>query len=175
MTESMESGLITQEAPVPGVNEEFNQYMEYYMQLIRMKSEGNVLIVEDDVDCRLFIENAIRKFSSKICCLTAASEQQALKILNLIPCDLIIADYFLDGPGTGLDLCRKVHSRFPDAKCLMISGMTFYKYKDLALKSEVQPDFMEKPLSPGSIEKYLASFFEKIDFSNRDNSGRADH
>lgn len=164
MTDLMPSGLIREEAPIPNVNEEFNQYMEYYMQLIRIKSEGNVLVVEDDPMCKKFIEHAIHKFSPKIHLLTASSGKEALKVLSNTSCDLIIADYFLEGPDTGLELCRQVRALYPKVKCLMISGMTFYEYKELALNSEIQPEFMEKPLSKNSIDKYLTSFFEKINF-----------
>lgn len=164
MTDLLATGLIRSEEPIPSVNEEFNQYMDYYMQLIRIKSEGNVLVVEDDPMCKLFIEHSIRKFSPKIHLLTASSGEEALEILKTTACELLIADYFLEGSETGLELCREAHALYPKMKCLMISGMTFYQYKELALNSEIQPEFMEKPLSKASIDKYLTSFFEEINF-----------
>jgi YesN/AraC family two-component response regulator len=155
------SGLINQEKSTPNVNAEFNEYMEYYTHLIQLKSTGSILIVEDDPMCRWIIENAIKEYNPKIKRLTAASAAEALSILRTTPCDLVISDYFLEGAETGLDLCQKIHTLSPHSKCIMISSMTFFQYQKMAENAKLQPQFMEKPVSSGSIKKYLISFFEE--------------
>lgn len=153
--------LISEEANLTGVNDEFNQYLEYYMDQIRMKSKGCVLIVEDDIFCRMIIESAVREYSMDIQIVTAASELEALEILKTSRCDLVISDYYLEGTGTGLDLCKEILSLYPHIKCLMMSSMNFPQYKEVVAASKATPEFMEKPIKPSLIKKYLTSFFEE--------------
>lgn len=153
--------LISEENSLNSVNEEFNQYLEYYMDLIRMKSKGRVLIVEDDIFCRMIIEMAVREYSKDIRIVTAVSEVEALESLKTQPCDLVISDYYLEGSGTGLDLCHKILDTFPDTKCLMMSSMNFPQYKEVAANTDTPLEFMEKPIKPSLIKKYLTSFFEE--------------
>lgn len=154
--------LISEEIGLMGVNDEFNQYVEYYMESIRMKSKGVVLIVEDDLFFRHIVENAIKEYSRDITIHTSASVAGALKILEMTPIDLVISDYYLEGTGTGLELCRKVLSTYSKTKCVMMSNMGFYKYKEVAAESDATPEFMEKPITPSLIKKYLTSFFEDL-------------
>ncbi|MBL7558144.1 MAG: response regulator [Bdellovibrionaceae bacterium] len=154
--------LISEE--VSGVNDEFNQYMEYYMDMIRMKSKGCVLIVEDDEFCRFIIENSVKEYSRDIKIITSASVNVALEILKDNPCDLVIADYYLEGEGNGLDLCHKIVSLYPKTKCLMMSSMNFPQYQKVVAKADTSPEFMEKPIKPSLIKKYLTSFFEDLYF-----------
>ena len=163
-TEPRSPQLISEEKDLSSVNEEFNQYLEYYMDLIRMKSKGCVLVVEDDVFCRMIIENAIREYSRDIKIITASSEEEALNILKSTPCDLVVSDYYLEGSGTGLDLCRKVIAMYPKTKCLMMSSMNFPQYQEVVAKTDTSPEFMEKPIKPSLIKKYLTSFFEELYF-----------
>lgn len=154
--------LISEE--VSGVNDEFNQYMEYYMDMIRMKSKGCVLIVEDDEFCRYIIENSVKEYSRDIKIITCASVSGALEILKNSPCDLVISDYYLEGEGNGLDLCHKIVSLYPKTKCLMMSSMNFPQYQEVVAKADTTPEFMEKPIKPSLIKKYLTSFFEELYF-----------
>tara|TARA_B110001454_G_scaffold28073_1_gene27482 strand:+ start:84958 stop:85509 length:552 start_codon:yes stop_codon:yes gene_type:complete len=152
--------LISEE--VSGVNDEFNQYMEYYMDMIRMKSKGNVLIVEDDEFCRFIIENAVKEYSREISITTCASVENAVEILKSKPYDLVISDYYLEGSGNGLDLCHHVGTFYPKTKCLMMSSMNFPQYKEVVSKAGASPEFMEKPIKPSLIKKYLTSFFQDL-------------
>lgn len=154
--------LISEE--ISGVNDEFNQYMEYYMDLIRLKSKGCVLIVEDDEFCRMIIENAVKEYSKDIKIITCASVADALKILKTNPCDLVISDYYLEGDGNGLDLCHQIGSLYPKTKSLMMSSMNFPQYQEVVAKAKTTPEFMEKPIKPSLIKKYLTSFFEELYF-----------
>jgi DNA-binding NtrC family response regulator len=162
-TDATTPKLISEEPGLIGVNQEFNQYVEYYMHLISMKSKGHLLIVEDDLFCRKVVERAIREYSQDITIYSAESEYEALKILATCSCDIVISDYYLEGPVTGLELCRKIVSLYPKTKCVMMSNMGFYKYREVASSSlgpMVPPEFMEKPVSASLIKKYLTSFFE---------------
>jgi len=154
--------LISEE--ISGVNDEFNQYMEYYMDMIRMKSKGCVLIVEDDEFCRYIIENSVKEYSKDIKIFTCASVEVALAILKDNPCDLVISDYYLEGDDNGLELCHKIVGLYPKTKCLMMSSMNFPQYQKVVAKSDTTPEFMEKPIKPSLIKKYLTSFFEELYF-----------
>ena len=145
-TDQRSPQLISEEKDLNSVNDEFNQYLEYYMDQIRMKSKGCVLVVEDDIFCRMIIENAIKEYSHDIKIITASSEEEALSVLKNTPCDLVVSDYFLEGPGTGLDLCRKVISMYPKTKCLMMSSMNFPQYQEVVAKTDASPEFMESAL-----------------------------
>jgi CheY-like chemotaxis protein len=162
--QSITPQLISEE--VSGVNDEFNQYMEYYMDMIRMKSKGNVLIVEDDEFCLYIIENAVKEYSRDISIITCASVEAAVEILKQSPYDLVISDYYLEGNGNGLDLCHHIATEYPKTKCLMMSSMNFPQYQAVVSKAEASaqtsPEFMEKPIKPSLIKKYLTSFFEDL-------------
>lgn len=154
--------LISEELGLMSVNDEFNQYMEYYMESIRMKSKGVVLIVEDDLFCRQIVKNAVKEYSREIQILTAASMDEGLNVLKATPCDLVISDFYLEGTGTGLDLCRRVLTEYPKIQCVMMSNMGFFKYREVASATDRSPEFMEKPVSPSLIKKYLTTFFEDL-------------
>ncbi len=156
----MATGLIVEEKPIPSINEEFNQYSAYSLELIRAKSIGNVLIVEDDPLCAMFIEHVAREFSPKLKCFRAVSELEALSILKFVNFDLVISDHFIEGSKTGLDLCQKIHDIYPRIKCLIVSSMEFEKFQKISYESEIQPEFMKKPLSSAIIKKYLTTFFQ---------------
>ncbi len=153
--------LISEEIGLMSVNDEFNQYMEYYMESIRMKSKGVVLIVEDDLFCRHIIESAVKEYSRDIEIHTAASVVEGIAVLKDTPIDLVISDFYLEGEGTGLDLCRQVLATYPKTRCVMMSNMGFFKYREVA-STEASPEFMEKPVTPSLIKKYLTSFFEDL-------------
>jgi CheY-like chemotaxis protein len=166
-TEDRSSGepqLISEDATLGTVNDEYNQYVEYYMDMIRNKSKGTVLIVEDDFFCRAIMEKTVRDYSLDLKIITAVSEVAALEILKATPVDLVISDYYLEGPGTGLDLCKKVIANYPNTKCVMMSSMNFPQYAEVASKTPASPEFMEKPVKPSLIKKYLTSFFQDLYF-----------
>jgi CheY-like chemotaxis protein len=152
--------LITEE--VTGVNEEFNLYSEYYMDMVRIKSKGNILIVEDDEFCRMTTEKAVKEYGGEISITTCSSVEAALEALNNSPCDLVISDYYLEGNGNGLDLCQYVVRRYPKTKCVMMSSMNFPQYQEVVSKADTSPAFMEKPIKPSLIKKYLTSFFDDL-------------
>jgi response regulator of citrate/malate metabolism len=145
--------------PTEHVNPEFNQYMDYYIQLLRLDSKGKVLIVEDDPLSYKILERAVHEFSPHIKCLSATSAEQAWKIVNRTKIDAIIADYFLEGMGTGLDLCEQIQKEYSNIKCVIVSSLKIDQFQKISQRSPVHPDFLEKPVPAKSIKHYLLSIY----------------
>jgi DNA-binding NtrC family response regulator len=157
------SEVIDYDLLVKNQNAEFNQYMDYYLQLIRLEASHRVLVVEDDpINCR-FIEAAVNHFNPKIQCFSAATAKQALFILNSVPCDFVIADYFLEGDLTGLELCEEIQKNEAGIRCLIVSTLKFTQFRRIVQTSSAQPEFCEKPLSVTEIEKHLTHVFGEKD------------
>jgi response regulator of citrate/malate metabolism len=154
MTSHLFESQVTE--PTEHVNSEFNQYLDYYMQLLRVGSRGRILIVEDDFIAGRFLEKSVTEFSPHIKCFTATSMDEALKLCERIQFDVIISDYFLKGEGTGLDLCQEIQSKFPKVQCLIISRLKFYQYQEMSKYAKAPPDFVEKPIKDNTIRSYLS-------------------
>ena len=142
------------------INQEFNQYLDYFKELLKTEKGSKVLIIEDDPFMQLIIKDAVLDYNPDIHCFLASSKEEALALLEKVPCDLAISDYFINGIHTGLDLCNDIQFLYPGIKCLIISKMKSYEYQELARYSLLTaPEFIEKPVSKKTIKNYLSSLF----------------
>lgn len=135
------------------MNDEFNQYMDYYIRSI--KNYKKVLIVEDDALSFKVIQSFIKDYDDNVQCFYASNETDALDIINVFHCDLVIADYFIEGTKTGLDVCNRIQDDYPDIKCSIVSSLKYYQFQELLKYSQTEPVFFEKPISKNKILHFL--------------------
>ncbi|MBC7458691.1 MAG: response regulator [Bdellovibrionaceae bacterium] len=90
-----------------------------------------ILVVEDDTSMTVLLGKAILDIFSDAEIQWAASLEQAVTQLiqntdigEKVPYDLIIADIFLEGNGTGLDLWKVLGGTYPNIPFLMISSLS---------------------------------------------------
>jgi CheY-like chemotaxis protein len=119
--------------------------------LARPKS---VLVVEDDPWIRPVLEGVVASIDPRIRVDWFESAEEAIAALEARrrdpvqgPYDLIVADIFLDGPSTGLDLWRECEDRFRETPIVVISSLPKERFQLALEKDETSPPFLEKPFS----------------------------
>ena len=124
----------------------------------------NVLLLEDDLGCRLGI-SAILQFTGYHV-TEAATVPQALGFLNEVQrIDVFVTDVGL--PDTsGPDVALQAVNRHPELPVLLISGTPpdGWNSRDRSLFSQLQAyvvDFLEKPFLPAVLHQKLRSLLER--------------
>jgi DNA-binding NtrC family response regulator len=143
------------------MNEEFNHYSDYYLSLLNSFREKNVLIVEDDFSSSMVLEAKIASIQPKMNILLSCSAQGARDIIDRVRCDYVIADFFLEGEKTGLDLCYEIQRDRPEVQCVIVSKLASYKYQELAQHSRFPPPFIEKPVRVSQLKSFFSSLFNR--------------
>jgi len=92
---------------------------------------------------------------------TALNGQEALKIIDKDPPDIIITDIRMPEVG-GLELIETVSKKKPNIKFLVLSGYETYDYIRSAFKLGAV-DYLLKPISSDDLEYHLCSLIKKLD------------
>lgn len=118
----------------------------------------NVLVVEDDPYWQFKIENSLKDFDKDmhIECVSSAEQAEQKMAKNKIY-DVIIADHYLDGNETGLDLWKKCHDKMTHQTFLMISGIKEIDFRNMAPDKDLV--YLEKPLD---TEKFYGVLTEQM-------------
>jgi putative nucleotidyltransferase with HDIG domain len=104
------------------------------------KSNASVLIVDDDEAIRGLLSACLDR---SYCCATAASADEASKLLESNSFDLVLSDITMPG-FTGLEFCRYVQKTYPRTVVVMISAMTDIQYAIEAMRYGAF-DYVTKP------------------------------
>ncbi|MFN8944297.1 MAG: hypothetical protein ACK5WZ_06705 [Pseudobdellovibrionaceae bacterium] len=123
-----------------------------------------VLIVEDDISYRPMWEHVIYQTDPSIRVDWAQSEEQAEKLINQRmrnkhPYDLIIADFFLAGIKTGVDLWEKYGDW--SSHFIFVSGLPREKFDDLMSQDYGAPIYLQKPLRPKFCRELVAELLNE--------------
>lgn len=96
-----------------------------------------ILVIEDDKNMTVLLGRALLDMNSDIEIHWAVSLEQAVKQLiqntdieQKQPYDLVIADIFLEGNGTGLDFFKLMNETYPQIPFLVISSLAFDQVLD---------------------------------------------
>ncbi len=119
------------------------------------KDVKNILIIEDDSDLIEVLKILMRDVFPGATVQTASSIEDAIRLLSPVtsaknfnlPYDLVFADIFLKGNGTGLDILRLCRTVYPELHLLLSSAMPRSQLADLMKGEEVPLDYLEKPFS----------------------------
>jgi DNA-binding response OmpR family regulator len=108
-----------------------------------------VLIVEDTPDLGRLLVAAIATIGPEIKAEVMPSAEEAFMELTRHPADILVTDIRLPGM-SGTELIRKVHTRFPDMKIVVMTGLSDPVYRDETLKAGADV-FFTKPLEMGEF------------------------
>ncbi len=119
----------------------------------KAKTNSRVLIVEDDLDLVTVLETVLQSIDRGIELDWATSAENAIIQLKnsnnnstIQNYDLIIADIFLDGESTGIDLWNKCHEFCIDVPIIIMSSLPTHKYFAALGQQAISPPFLTKPL-----------------------------
>lgn len=108
-------------------------------------SAPRILLVDDQRDILKLLHSTLNTLSHELEILEAPSGEEALLEASRSKVDLLVSDYRLPGI-TGVELMHKIRIRYPDARVILITGMTDRKARDDILNAGAAAVF-EKPIS----------------------------
>lgn len=112
-----------------------------------------LLIVDDEIDVREFAANFFRK--RKVDCITAASGEEALSILQKEKIDLVLLDIKMAGID-GLETLRRIKELDKNIRVIMVTGRkpeegeSFENCRQLGAL-----DYIHKPLELDELEQIV--------------------
>jgi response regulator of citrate/malate metabolism len=129
-----------------------------------------VLVIEDDMELTTILERVLRVIDSKVQIEWATSAEEATsKLVNRArhtkgpPYDLIVADIFLEGNETGLDLWKLCAQAFPDVPIVITSALPIDKYFTAIGQDMITPPFLAKPFTASECRQVFKGMFEYAD------------
>lgn len=141
------------------INSEFNEYLQYFLELQKIRASKKVLIVEDDPISLLGLRHIVKNFNPDIKCFLATTIEEAVDILDKEKCDLLIADYYLSPSETGLELWEWVREKYPAVEVVITSSIGIEKYKQIVQNFDFPPPFFDKPFSHEKFNGFLKEVF----------------
>jgi response regulator of citrate/malate metabolism len=134
-----------------------------FLSPIRAKSRTpRVLIVEDDLALTTVIDQVLYTIDPHIKCdWVTSAEQAAAKIKEMIsessdhPYDLILADIFLEGNKSGLELWEFCRDQFPDMPIVLTSALPVDKFLNSIGENMICPPYLPKPFHLGECRQVL--------------------
>ena len=131
----------------------FSKLSGVELQPSRVVQPKKILVVEDDKNMTVLLGKALLDASGDAEIHWATSLEQAVTNLiqntdinQKVPYDLVIADIFLEGNGTGLDFLKVINRTYPKIPFLVISSLAPEIVTE-ALSAEVKPNvtYLRKP------------------------------
>lgn len=128
-----------------------------------------ILVVEDDKNMTVLLGRALLEASSDVEIQWAASLEQAFTHLiqnadinQKIPYDLIIADIFLEGKGTGLDLFKVMSRTHPKVPFLVISSLSTGQVSEI-LEADKKENvmYLQKPFLFKACKEKIKGILEE--------------
>lgn len=108
-------------------------------------SVPRVLLVDDQRDILKLLHSTLDTLAHELEIIEAPSGEEALLEASRDKIDLLVSDYRLPGM-TGIELMHKVRVRYPDARVILVTGMTDRKARDEILNAGAAAVF-DKPIS----------------------------
>lgn len=120
-----------------------------------------ILVLEDDPTCLMILERIVLSIAPNAKIALIQDAEEALSMLrrgtkgSSGPFDLIIADVFLEGRKTGIDVWQAVQSLCPDTPLLVISSMSTPSFLASVGRDSISPPFLPKPLIIGEAKQVI--------------------
>ena len=126
-----------------------------------------VLLVEDSPESEDLVRRICETVDGNMRLKCVRTAEEAEKILEINPnYDLIIADHFLAGQTTGLDLWKTCQERFKQIPFMMTSSLTpkeFFNITDPIVDPDLEyPHFLPKPFHKEDCQKMIEWHLEVL-------------
>lgn len=112
-----------------------------------------ILIVDDEKKHRSGLIRLLYTMYPEDMLLEADSAEQALEIMSLLECEIVITDIRMPGMD-GMELVWRIRGEFPDTAVIILSGYGEFQYAKDAIKYGVS-DYLLKPVDIGEVKKCL--------------------
>lgn len=121
-----------------------------------------VVAVEDEP---MILDNLIKKIEAANSCFSvigsAQDGEEAMSVIESLKPDILFTDIKIPKLN-GLELIRKVRSKYPDIQIVIISGFGKFEYAQQAIKLGVS-DYLLKPVGMDSLQNILAQIKTRLD------------
>ncbi len=132
---------------------------------LELTSVNRILIVEDDVSLTNLLTGVLEEIAPNVSIDWATSGEEAEhyleregEVFGSSPYDLIIADIFLEGDITGLDIWKLCDRKYPDVNILVTSSLPIEKFVS-CLKNEYScPQYLPKPFTLTECKEAIGEF-----------------
>ena len=120
-------------------------------------SKGHVLVVDDDLAMREFLEQGLRSLGFSV--ETRMSGRAALECLQIADFDAVVTDLRMPAID-GHELCRQIANRHPDIPVLVITAFGSYETAVEAIRAGAY-DFLSKPVELDALAIGLTRAIER--------------
>lgn len=107
-----------------------------------------ILLVDDEVFILRALERLLRRVGYDV--YTAQSAMQALDVLAVTPCQVVISDYRMPAMN-GEQLLREIKRHYPNMVCLILSGFADFNAVISLLNAGVAFRFLQKPWDDSAL------------------------
>lgn len=135
--------------------------MEWFGELTDMsRNERKILVVEDDICLETIVSRILFEVDPNIEYTWVSSAEAAKDKLKRENFSMVLADLFLEGTETGLDLWQYCEEKYPELPVIIMSGMGVDKFFDLIGPSNITPTYIPKPFYPGECKQVIQSLLD---------------
>ncbi len=132
---------------------------------LKLATPTRVLIVEDDMSLTSLLTSVLESMSPNIGIDWATSGEEAEyylereeEVYGKCPYDLIIADIFLEGDVTGLDIWKLCDRKYPESNILVTSSLPIEKFVSCLKNEYACPQYLPKPFSLAECKEAISDF-----------------
>ncbi|MFW5887585.1 MAG: hypothetical protein ACOCUH_02185 [Bacteriovoracia bacterium] len=133
----------------------------------KINDKHKIMVVEDDKSLNFLFETALKSLADRVECEWFTSAEDAINSLlrmkmnnEEIDYALIVADIYLEGEVSGLDMWEICMDICPDSPFLIISSRSEKKVKDITKDLPNQPPFLQKPFDIWTLRNTLEDYLE---------------
>ena len=132
---------------------------------LELTANHRILIIEDDVTLANLLVSILEEEFAGITIDWATSGEEAEyylereeKIFGSTPYDLVIADIFLEGEITGLDVWKMCDRKYPDINIIVTSSLPFAKFVSCLKNEYACPSYLPKPFTLQECRDAISEF-----------------
>ncbi|CAM5215778.1 EAL domain-containing protein [Alishewanella longhuensis] len=125
-----------------------------------------ILLVDDEVYILKALERLLRRAGFNV--FTAETAEQALQLLAITPCQVVISDYRMPDMNGGT-LLKQINKHYPNVVCMILSGYADFNAVIDLLNAGVAYRFLQKPWDHPQLISEVESAFKKY------KANRAEH
>ncbi|MBI4127934.1 MAG: response regulator [Parcubacteria group bacterium] len=132
----------------------------YLKKFLGFEQARDVLIVEDDLSYKIMLERILRSIDPRLKIKWTTTAEAAKAVFQKEHYALVIADFALEGDGTGLDLWKALRERHPTVPFILISGYASAGPAKTASGYATDLPFLTKPFPAMRCRQMIESALE---------------